>query len=209
MSIASSRESRPGDFKYTESMKESQLEPIEERVLARTDSIHSSASSKAELIRAISDKAIRTQPTPIKITFKNLNYSVTVQKTKVDLESELPPLPGSRDRKKAMKNLTQTKELQILKNCSGFALPGQTTYIMGASGAGKTSLLNLLSDRIAIKQGSKLTGEVLLNDCHPLSQNLFGRYATYVMQDDVIFPYFTIREALRFAARLKLRIPVK
>jgi ABC-type lipoprotein export system ATPase subunit len=28
-------------------------------------------------------------------------------------------------------------------------MPGQTLFIMGASGAGKTSLLNLLSDRIS------------------------------------------------------------
>ena len=52
---------------------------------------------------------------------------------------------------------------------------------MGASGAGKTSLLNLLSDRIAIKQGSKLTGEILLNDTHKLDQKLFGKFAAYVM----------------------------
>ena len=76
---------------------------------------------------------------------------------------------------------------------------------MGASGAGKTSLLNILSDRIAIKQGSKLTGEILLNDTHKLDQKLFGKYAAYVMQDDIIFQYFTVREALQFAARLKLK----
>ena len=76
---------------------------------------------------------------------------------------------------------------------------------MGASGAGKTSLLNLLSDRISIKQGQELTGEILLNDNHKLDQKLFGKYAAYVMQDDVIFEHFTVREALRFAARLKLR----
>jgi ABC-type phosphate transport system ATPase subunit len=35
---------------------------------------------------------------------------------------------------------------------------------MGASGAGKTSLLNALSDRIALKRGCTLHGEVLLND---------------------------------------------
>ena len=39
---------------------------------------------------------------------------------------------------------------------------------MGASGAGKTSLLNLLSDRIALKQGQELTGDILLNDRHKL-----------------------------------------
>ena len=57
-----------------------------------------------------------------------------------------------------------------------------------------------------MKQGHELTGQILLNDKHKLNQKLFGKYAAYVMQDDVIFEHFTVREALRFAARLKLRI---
>ena len=36
---------------------------------------------------------------------------------------------------------------------------------------------------------------------------MFGRFANFVMQDDIIFSYFTVREALTFAARLKLKIP--
>jgi len=46
----------------------------------------------------------------------------------------------------------------IIKNVSGFALPGQTLFIMGASGAGKTSLLNILSDRISLDGGAELSG---------------------------------------------------
>ena len=60
-----------------------------------------------------------------------------------------------------------------------------------------------------MKQGHELTGQILLNDKHKLNQKLFGKYAAYVMQDDVIFEHFTVREALRFAARLKLRITEK
>jgi len=78
---------------------------------------------------------------------------------------------------------------------------------MGASGAGKTSLLNALSDRIGLKQGDSLKGDIMFNDKYKLDQNTFGRFANYVMQDDVIFRYFTVREALTFAARLKLKIP--
>ena len=52
---------------------------------------------------------------------------------------------------------------------------------MGASGAGKTSLLNLLSDRISAKPGQEITGDILLNDRHKLNQKLFGKYAAYVM----------------------------
>jgi len=62
-----------------------------------------------------------------------------------------------------------TKNFQVLKNCTGYALPGQSTYIMGASGAGKTSLLNALADRIALAKGSSLTGEIMLNDSAKLT----------------------------------------
>jgi len=37
-------------------------------------------------------------------------------------------------------------------------------FIMGASGAGKTSLLNLLSDRISLKGNSKIGGDIVVND---------------------------------------------
>ena len=83
-------------------------------------------------------------------------------------------------------------------------MPGQATFIMGASGAGKTSLLNILSDRIAMKPGMSTSGEIRFNDKYALSANLFANYASYVMQDDVLFAYFTVKEALTFAARLKL-----
>ena len=48
-------------------------------------------------------------------------------------------------------------------------MPGETLYIMGSSGAGKTSLLNILSDRATIRQGTKLSGKILINDKTPLS----------------------------------------
>jgi ABC-type multidrug transport system ATPase subunit len=40
---------------------------------------------------------------------------------------------------------------------------------MGASGAGKTSLLNVLSDRIGLKKGDKLAGEIKFNDRYKLN----------------------------------------
>jgi len=75
---------------------------------------------------------------------------------------------------------------------------------MGASGAGKTSLLNILSDRVANSNGSKVKGKVLINDTVDLRGPNFGAIASYVMQDDVLFRSFSPREALTFAARLKL-----
>jgi len=83
-------------------------------------------------------------------------------------------------------------------------MPGTTLYIMGSSGAGKTSLLNMLSDRISLKNGATISGKVMINDSIELSQKNFGSIAAYVMQDDILFQSFTPREALTFAARLKL-----
>ena len=53
---------------------------------------------------------------------------------------------------------------QIVKGVNGCAYPGSTLYIMGSSGAGKTSLLNMLSDRISLKDGATLSGKVMIND---------------------------------------------
>ena len=75
---------------------------------------------------------------------------------------------------------------------------------MGASGAGKTSMLNAIANRIQIKKGSELTGQLLINDKHPLTDKLFGSCCAYVMQDDILYESFTVKEALTFAARLKL-----
>ena len=96
---------------------------------------------------------------------------------------------------------------QVVNGCSGFCAPGQATYILGSSGAGKTSLLNILADRVALINKATLSGTITFNDIIPVNQETFARYGAYVMLDDVLFAHFTVVEALTFAARLKLRIP--
>ena len=98
----------------------------------------------------------------------------------------------------------QNFQKKIIKNVSGFALPGQTLYIMGASGAGKTSLLNIISDRISTNKGDILKNEIYLNDTVRVNEDNFGKVSAYVMQDDILYQHFTPREALTFAANLKL-----
>jgi ABC-type transporter Mla maintaining outer membrane lipid asymmetry ATPase subunit MlaF len=56
-------------------------------------------------------------------------------------------------------------EREILKGLSGNALPRRSLAIMGSSGAGKTTFLNALSDRLASNgKNIKLEGKRFLND---------------------------------------------
>ena len=50
---------------------------------------------------------------------------------------------------------------------------------------------------------------MILNDSIPLNSKSFGSVAAYVMQDDVLFMFYTPRQALRFAARMKLKTSIK
>lgn len=87
------------------------------------------------------------------MTFENVTFDVNVQLNPKDAKTE-----GKK-----------FKTLNIIKGVSGYAMPGQTLYIMGSSGAGKTSLLNILSDRSSSKNGNKISGNILVNDKTPLT----------------------------------------
>lgn len=126
---------------------------------------------------------------PTKLSWHNITFEVEVLCTKEQME--------------ANGGLKYTRQ-EIVKDASGYAAPGQALYIMGSSGAGKTSLLNILSDRVRLINKAKLSGNILINDVVPVNQENFARFAAYVMQDDVLFSHFTVKEALTFAARLKL-----
>ena len=130
---------------------------------------------------------------PIKLSWEDVRF-----------EAEIKTLPQERAVNPA---LGPTKRLQIVKGVSGFACPGQATFIMGSSGAGKTSLLNILADRVTSATNTWLSGNITFNDEIAVNKDSFQKYAAYVMQDDVLFATFTVREALTFAARLKLKVP--
>jgi ABC-type multidrug transport system ATPase subunit len=79
---------------------------------------------------------------------------------------------------------------------------------MGASGAGKTSLLNILACRIDTSSSIHLQGDLLVND-QPYDFHTFGDFANYVMQTDILMQTLTVRETLEFAAALKLSVSVE
>ncbi|ETN11713.1 hypothetical protein PPTG_22526 [Phytophthora nicotianae INRA-310] len=111
---------------------------------------------------------------PVTVAFKDLWYSV--------------PDPAN-----------PKETIDLLKGISGYALPGTITALMGSSGAGKTTLMDVIAGR---KTGGKITGQILLNG-HPATDLSIRRSTGYCEQMDIHSESATIREALTFSAFLR------
>jgi len=74
---------------------------------------------------------------------------------------------------------------------------------MGASGCGKTSLMNVLSGRATSMGGHVVTANISVNG-KVVSPSELGPKVAYVMQEDSLTATATPREAFDFSARLRL-----
>ena len=96
------------------------------------------------------------------------------------------------------------KTTQILKGVSGFANPGEILAIMGSSGSGKTTLVSILANQLIPQNNVKVSGTVEINNINIKTVD-YSSFAKYVLQQDILFPTLTPREALYFSARLKVQ----
>ena len=89
---------------------------------------------------------------------------------------------------------------QILSGVQGVAVPGQIMAIMGASGAGKTTFLDILArkNKRGVVQGDfYVNGERVLDNEY---RNVIG----FVDQDDTMLPTLTVHETILTSALLRL-----
>ncbi|KAJ5937565.1 ABC multidrug transporter A-2 [Penicillium verhagenii] len=87
---------------------------------------------------------------------------------------------------------------RILDGVDGWVKPGTLTALMGVTGAGKTSLLDVLADRVTM---GVITGDMLVDGRQ--RDHSFQRKTGYVQQQDLHLETSTVREALTFSALLR------
>ncbi|GAB9473803.1 hypothetical protein Gpo141_00010950 [Globisporangium polare] len=91
------------------------------------------------------------------------------------------------------------ESIDLLKSVTGYAAPGTMTALMGSSGAGKTTLMDVIAGR---KTGGEIKGKILLNG-HPATDLAIRRSTGYCEQMDIHSETATIREALTFSAFMR------
>ncbi|XP_059429921.1 pleiotropic drug resistance protein 2-like isoform X1 [Corylus avellana] len=123
---------------------------------------------------------------PLSLAFNHVNYYV-------DMPAEMKS-----------QGVDETR-LQLLRDISGAFQPGILTALVGVSGAGKTTLMDVLAGR---KTSGYIEGSISISG-YPKNQATFARVSGYCEQNDIHSPYVTVYESLVYSAWLRLALDVK
>ncbi|KAL2234771.1 UNVERIFIED_CONTAM: ABC transporter G family member 36 [Sesamum indicum] len=160
------------------------MEMIVQRMSSRS-SVHElsrSDNSSTGIVRGVAPKRGMVLPfTPLAMSFDDVNYFV-------DMPPEMKEQGVIEDK------------LQLLCEVTGVFRPGILTALMGVSGAGKTTLMDVLAGR---KTGGYIEGDIRISG-FPKNQETFARISGYCEQNDIHSPQVTIHESLIYSAFLRL-----
>jgi molybdate transport system ATP-binding protein len=106
-------------------------------------------------------------------------------------------------RKLIMLRVDVSKQLGELSIEASFASEGRVTGLFGASGAGKTSLINMIAGLLRPDRGTiAIDGEALDDTTANLHVPAHRRRIGYVFQDLRLFPHLDVRHNLDYGRRM-------
>lgn len=96
-----------------------------------------------------------------------------------------------------------TKQLGEFTLTASFASEGRVTGLFGASGAGKTSLINMIAGLLRPDRGTiAIDGEMLDDTANAVHVPAWRRRIGYVFQDARLFPHLDVAENLDYGRRM-------
>ncbi|EQC30661.1 hypothetical protein SDRG_11716 [Saprolegnia diclina VS20] len=113
---------------------------------------------------------------PVTLAFRDLSYTIQVGAKK------------------------QKSSRQLLQGIHGCFEPGTLTALMGSTGAGKTTLMDVIAGR---KTAGVIAGDLYVNG-HPMDRTTFNILMGYCEQFDIYEETSTVVEAFLFCAALRL-----
>ena len=82
----------------------------------------------------------------------------------------------------------------IVRNISAILREGQVLAVLGRNGVGKTTLIQILTGHLALKQGKLRFQNQNISDCPPHQRQLLG--ISYAPQEQSVFDNLSVRENL-------------
>ena len=106
-----------------------------------------------------------------------------------------------------MENDGVKEDQQILTNSCGFVKQGELVAIIGPSGGGKTTLLNVLARRYNMLSHKEfaMNGKIHLNN-KDLTRQVFTDFGAFLEQDDLLCETYTPRELITESAKLRTNL---
>ncbi|GAB2228065.1 hypothetical protein Droror1_Dr00009895 [Drosera rotundifolia] len=152
------------------------------RIMSRSDSIGLGANANSSLeAKDVVKRGMVLPFPPLSMSFDSVSYYI-------DMPPEMKEQGVKEDR------------LQLLRQVTAAFRPGVLTALMGISGAGKTTLMDVLAGR---KTGGYIEGDIRVSG-FPKKQETFARVLGYCEQTDIHSPQVTVRESLIYSAFLRL-----
>ncbi|CAA0829240.1 ABC transporter G family member 34 [Striga hermonthica] len=149
--------------------------------LAASENLNNDRTEASQAETANAKKGMVLPFTPLSLAFDHVNYYV-------DMPAEMK------------KSGIEETRLQLLRDVSGAFRPGVLTALVGVSGAGKTTLMDVLAGR---KTGGYIEGSISISG-YPKNQSTFARISGYCEQTDIHSPHVTVYESIVYSAWLRL-----